>query len=43
MRIGRRAARLPRGFSYKKVDATVYVFNPDASKPTFVLSLGLAF
>lgn len=31
------------GFSYKKANATAYVFNPDASKPTFVLALGLGF
>jgi len=31
------------GFSYKKADFTAYVFNPDASKPVFVLALGLNF
>ena len=31
------------GFSYKKANATVYVFNPDASKPTVVLALGVTF
>ena len=31
------------GFSYKKANATAYVFNPDASKPTVVLALGLSF
>jgi hypothetical protein len=31
------------GFSYKKLNATAYVFNPDASKPTFVLALGVSF
>jgi hypothetical protein len=31
------------GFSYKKANATAYVFNPDASKPTFVLALGVSF
>ena len=31
------------GFSYKKMNATAYVFNPDASKPTFVLALGVSF
>ena len=31
------------GFSYKKLNATAYVFNPDASKPTFVLALGASF
>ncbi len=31
------------GFSYKMVDLTAYVFNPDESKPTFVFALGLSF
>ena len=31
------------GCSYKKMNATAYVFNPDASKPTFVLALGVSF
>jgi hypothetical protein len=31
------------GFSYKKVDLTTYVFNPDARRPTIVLGLGLGF
>jgi hypothetical protein len=31
------------GFSYKKADFTAYVFNPDASKPVFVLAFGLSF
>jgi hypothetical protein len=31
------------GFSYKKVDFTTYVFNPDASRPTIVLGIGLSF
>jgi hypothetical protein len=31
------------GFSYKKVWASGYLFNPDLSKPTFVLALGAAF
>lgn len=31
------------GFSYKKVDFTTYVFNPDGSRPTFVLGVGLEF
>ena len=31
------------GFSYKKVDFTAYVFNPDEDKPTFVLAVGLNF
>ena len=30
-------------FSYKKVDLSVYVFNPDEDKPTFVLGVGLTF
>ena len=31
------------GLSYKKVDFTTYVFNPDASRPTIVLGLGVRF
>lgn len=31
------------GFSWKKAYATGYLFNPDLSKPTFVLSLGTGF
>ena len=31
------------GFSWKKAYATAYLFNPDLSKPTFVLSLGAGF
>ena len=31
------------GFSYKKANFTAYVFNPDESKPVFVLALGLGF
>lgn len=31
------------GFSYGKANVTAYLFNPDASKPTFVLALGLDF
>ena len=31
------------GFSYKRVDFTTYVFNPDASRPTVVLGVGLSF
>ena len=31
------------GISYKKVDFTTYVFNPDASRPTIVLGLGVGF
>jgi hypothetical protein len=31
------------GFSYKKVDFTTYLFNPDASRPTVVLGVGLHF
>ena len=31
------------GFSFKKVDLTGYVLNPDESKPTFVISVGLTF
>jgi len=31
------------GFSYKRVDFTTYVFNPDASRPTIVLGLGVGF
>jgi hypothetical protein len=30
-------------FSYKKVDLSAYVFNPDEDKPTFVLGVGLTF
>jgi len=31
------------GFTYKQVDFTTYVFNPDASQPTIVLGLGIEF
>jgi len=31
------------GFSYKRVDFTTYVFNPDASQPTVVLAVGMSF
>jgi hypothetical protein len=31
------------GFTYKKAGFTAYVFNPDASQPTVVLSVGLDF
>ena len=31
------------GFSWKKAYATAYVFNPDVSKPSFVLALGVGF
>ena len=31
------------GFAYKKRDFTTYVFNPDESKPTFVLGVGMSF
>jgi hypothetical protein len=31
------------GFAYKKMNFTTYVFNPDASRPTLVLGLGLEF
>jgi hypothetical protein len=31
------------GFSYKKVDLSAYVFNPDEDKPTLVLGVGLTF
>jgi hypothetical protein len=31
------------GFSYKQVSFTTYVFNPDESKPTLVLAVGLTF
>lgn len=31
------------GFSYKRVDLTGYVFNPDDSKPTFVIAVALNF
>ena len=30
-------------FSYKKVDLSAYVFNPDEDKATFVLGVGLTF
>ena len=39
----RRAARLPGGVLLQETNATAYVFNPDASKPTFVLALGVSF
>jgi hypothetical protein len=31
------------GFSWKKLYATAYVFNPDVDKPSFVLALGAGF
>jgi len=31
------------GVSYKRADVTAYVFNPDASRPTGVVALGLRF
>ena len=31
------------GFSYKKLDLTTYVLNPDDSKPTMVVAVALAF
>ncbi len=31
------------GFSYKQVDFTTYVFNPDARRPMIVLGLGVSF
>ena len=31
------------GFSFKKLDVTGYVFNPDDEKPTFVLAVALTF
>jgi hypothetical protein len=31
------------GLSYKKVDFTTYVFDPDASRPTIVLGVGISF
>lgn len=31
------------GFSYKHVDLTGYVFNPDEDKPTFVIAVALTF
>ena len=31
------------GLSYKQVSFTTYVFNPDESKPTVVLALGITF
>jgi hypothetical protein len=31
------------GFSYKKVDLTTYVFNPDDSKPTWVVAVAANF
>jgi hypothetical protein len=31
------------GFSYKKLDLTAYVFNPDESRPTVVVAAGLSF
>ena len=30
-------------FSYKKVDLSAYVFNPDADKPTYVLAVNVSF
>jgi hypothetical protein len=31
------------GFTYKIVDVSAYVFNPDDEEPTFVLAVGLSF
>jgi len=31
------------GFSYKRVDVTAYLLNPDASRPTVVLGVVLNF
>jgi hypothetical protein len=31
------------GVSYKRVDVTAYVFNPDANQPTVVVGVGLRF
>jgi hypothetical protein len=31
------------GFHFKKLDCTAYVFNPDESRPTFVLAVALGF
>jgi hypothetical protein len=31
------------GFSYRSVDLSVYVFNPDVSRPLVVIALGLKF
>jgi hypothetical protein len=31
------------GFSYKKVDLSAYVLNPDEAKPTFLLAIGMTF
>jgi hypothetical protein len=31
------------GFSYRSVDLTAYLFNPDRSQPTFVLAVGVSF
>lgn len=31
------------GFSYKRADFTACIFNPDASRPTVVLGVGLSF
>ncbi len=31
------------GFSYKTLDISGYVFNPDDEKPTFVLAVAVTF
>jgi hypothetical protein len=31
------------GFTFKRVDLTTYVFNPDASRPMIVLGIGVSF
>jgi hypothetical protein len=31
------------GFTYRALDLTGYVFNPDLSEPTFVLAAGVSF
>jgi len=31
------------GFTYKMIDLSTYVFNPDEARPTFVIAVGLTF
>jgi hypothetical protein len=31
------------GFTYKRIDLAIYVFNPDESRPTIVMSVAMTF
>ena len=41
--IARFSAACSSGFSFKQLDVTGYVFNPDDEKPTFVLAIAVTF